>query len=107
MKNLVALLAFIALAMLSWGVYGPVLQRGQAGMAGSALRPFICVGMAYFIIAVIAPSVLLQVTKEKGHWTTSGITWSLIAGAVGALGALGGILAMAFRGNPLYVMPLV
>ena len=29
MKGIVGLLASIVLAMLSWGVYGPVLRRGQ------------------------------------------------------------------------------
>ena len=37
MKGLLALLLFIALAMLSWGVYGPVLHVGQIGMQGSSL----------------------------------------------------------------------
>jgi MFS family permease len=107
MKGLIALLLFIALAMLSWGVYGPVLRVGQEGMQGSSLRPFICVGLAYFLIAVLTPSILLKMTGETGHWSTSGIFWSLAAGAAGALGALGVILALAFRGNPVYVMPLV
>ena len=31
MKGIAGLLAFIALAMLSWGVYGPILQSGQRG----------------------------------------------------------------------------
>jgi MFS family permease len=107
MKGILGLLLFIALAMLSWGVYGPIVQAGQRGMAGSSLRPFICVGLAYFLIAVLAPGVLLRVTGEAGRWTTTGIIWSLAAGAAGALGALGIILALAFRGSPLYVMPLV
>ncbi len=107
MKSLLAMLSFIALAMLSWGIYGPVLQLGKQDMEGSALRPFICVGLAYFLIAVLAPSVLLKVTGETGHWSTSGIFWSLSAGAAGAIGALGIILAFLYRGSPLYVMPLV
>ncbi len=107
MKSIVGLLGFIALAMLSWGIYGPVLRLGQEGMHGSSLRPFICVGLAYFLIAVLAPGILLRIGGEAGHWTTMGIIWSLAAGAAGALGALGIILALAFRGSPVYVMPLV
>src|SRR5262245_56490127 len=107
MKSIAGLLSFIALAMLSWGVYVPIVQAGQRGMGGSSLRPFICVGLAYFLIAVLAPAILLRVAKEAGHWTTTGIVWSLAAGSAGALGALGIILALAFRGSPLYVMPLV
>jgi hypothetical protein len=107
MRGTLALLASIALAMFCWGVYGPVLREGQLDMAGSSLRPFICVGMAYFLIAVLAPSAVMQVRPEPGHWSTSGIFWSLAAGAVGALGALGIILALSSGGSPVYVMPLV
>ena len=107
MKSFAALLLFIALAMLSWGVYGPVLNWGKQDMAGSALRPFICVGLAYFAIAVVTPGVLLRLVGEAGHWSTTGIIWSVAAGAAGAIGALGIILALAFGGSPLYVMPLV
>lgn len=107
MKSFLALLAFIGLAMLSWGIYGPVLRVGGEEMHGSTLRPFICVGLAYFLIAVLAPSIMLRMTGEIGHWSATGIIWSLAAGAAGALGALGIILALAYRGNPLYVMPLV
>ncbi len=107
MKGLAALLLSIALAMLCWGVYGPVIGLGRAGMEGSSLKPFICVGLAYFLIAVVAPLVVLQLKGEGGHWSTTGIVWSLAAGAVGAVGALGIILALAFHGSPVYVMPLV
>jgi hypothetical protein len=107
MKGLLALLASIGLAMFCWGVYGPVLQIGKDEMLGSSLRPFVCVGLAYFLIAVLAPVSLLRMNGESGHWSTSGIIWSLIAGTAGALGALGIILAFAFRGSPVYVMPLV
>ncbi len=107
MKGVAALLASIAVAMLSWGVYGPVLQAGREGMQGSSLKPFICVGLAYFLIAVLAPAAVLRAKGEVGHWSTTGIIWSLAAGAAGALGALGIILALAFRGSPVYVMPLV
>ncbi len=107
MKTLAALLGAIFLAMICWGVYGPVLREGQLDMGGSSLRPFICVGLAYFLIAVIAPVVAMRLRGEVGHWSTTGIVWSLAAGAAGAVGALGVILAMKFRGDPLYVMPLV
>jgi hypothetical protein len=107
MKNLGLLLLAIAVAVVSWGVYGPTLQQGNAGMEGSSLRPFICVGIAYFLIAVLTPAIALRMFGEAGHWSAAGILWSLAAGAAGAVGALGVILALAFHGSPLYVMPLV
>ena len=48
----------VALALLSWGAYGPVLHKGQAAMGGSRLRPLICIGVAYFLIAVLVPMAL-------------------------------------------------
>ncbi|MBI3467578.1 MAG: hypothetical protein HY000_31595 [Planctomycetes bacterium] len=107
MKEILYSLPFIALTALSWGVYGPVLHEGQSVMGGSRLRPLLCVGMAYFVIAVVVPIVVLQGYGEKGNWTTSGIFWSSAAGAAGAIGALGIILAFAVGGRPIYVMPLV
>lgn len=112
MRNKLLLAASIALTILCWGSYGPVLRWGQIGMstvpdAVARLRPFVCVGIAYCLIGVIVPSVWLYLKGEKGEWTLSGIIWSLAGGALGAIGALGIILAFTFGGAPLYVMPLV
>lgn len=100
----------IALTVVSWGVYGPVLHKGQMLMAGSRLRPLICVGLAYFAVAVVVTSAIIQMWKGSDHWsnmTTIGSTWSFAGGTAGALGALGIILAFTFGGKPTYVMPLV
>lgn len=107
MTQFVGMLAAIALTALCWGVYGPVLHIGREAMHHSALRPFMCVGAAYFLIAVIVPAALLARGGEKGSWTMTGVLWSLLAGACGALGALGVILALTAGGRPIYVMPLV
>ena len=97
----------IALTVLCWGVYGPVLHWGQDAMDHSRLRPFLCVGLAYFVIAVVVPTVYLTLNGESGRWTFGGATWSLAAGAAGAIGALGIILAFHFHARPIFVMPLV
>jgi hypothetical protein len=106
MVQFLGMLAAIALTAICWGIYGPVLHIGREAMH-SALRPFMCVGAAYFLIAVIVPAALLARGGEKGSWTMTGVLWSLLAGACGALGALGIILALSFGGRPIYVMPLV
>lgn len=105
-------LIFVILTFCCWGLYGPLLHVGQEIMGGgngakSMLRPFICVGVAYFAIAVLFPIFVLVTKGEQGHWTGSGFFWSFVAGAVGAVGALGIILAFKFNGKPSYVMPLV
>ena len=76
-------------------------------MGQSRFRPFLCVGIAYFLIAVVVPIIMLSFVGEKGEWTFKGVMWSLAGGAVGAIGALGIILAFNFGGKPVYVMPLV
>ena len=111
MKSLLYVLPFVALTFFSWGVYGPVLHIGQEQMADmkglSTLRPFICVGFAYFLIAVVFPLIVLLTKGETGKWSAAGTGWSFYAGSIGALGALGIILAFKFKGAPVYVMPLV
>lgn len=106
MLQFLSLVAAIALTALCWGTYGPVLHFGREALH-SSLRPFMCVGLAYFLIAVLAPLALLARGGERGQWTTKGVVWSLLAGSAGALGALGVILSLGFGGKPIYVMPLV
>lgn len=107
MKDYLLAFACIALAFICWGAYGPVLHNGQQAMGHSRLRPLLCVGLAYFAIAVVVPTIMLSMNGEKGSWTATGIIWSLGGGALGAIGALGIILAFHFGGRPAYVMPLV
>ena len=104
-------LAFVAMTFCCWGIYGPVLHVGQEQMAGgvgkASLRPFMCVGIAYFIIAVVYPLFVLKTKGENGNWTANGFAWSFAAGVITAIGALGIVLAFKFKGKPVYVMPLV
>ncbi|HMO13495.1 MAG TPA: hypothetical protein PKD64_02230 [Pirellulaceae bacterium] len=99
------MLLSILLTAFCWGAYGPVLHKGQAKMAGSRLRPFLCVGLAYFVIAVLVPIPFLS--SDPGTLTFMGSTWSILAGVAGAFGALGIIYSFNFGGRPIFVMPLV
>jgi len=111
MDKFLLVLASIATTAICWGVYGPVLHWGQSGMGGARLRPFMGVGIAYFLIAIVVPIVLVYVLQQesdtKYQWTWKGTFWSLAGGAAGAIGALGIIMAFNFGGRPDYVMPLV
>jgi len=105
--NFPVIIAAVAGAVLSWGAYGPILHKGQMKMGGSRLRPFLCVGIAYFVMAVAMPLLYVSFLPTKGTWNLIGVMWSLAGGAAGALGALGIIYAFNFGGKPIFVMPLV
>jgi hypothetical protein len=107
--NWLAIGLSIAMAVVCWGAYGPFLHIGQAKMGGSRLRPFCCVGIAYFFIAVMVPVVLLESMSmhSSSGYAINGMIWSVLAGACGAMGALGIILAFTYGGKPIFVMPLV
>ena len=51
-------LVFVVGAVLSWGVYGSLLHRGQVAL-GSPTKALLCVGIAYFLIGVLAPVAML------------------------------------------------
>ena len=84
------------------GRYGPVLHKGQAAMHHSRLRPLICVGLAYFAIAVVVPDMILADAPETSAYSNvlHGTFWCLAGGAFGAVGALGIILAFNSAGGP-------
>ncbi len=111
MRGLLFIILSFGITILAWGLYGPFLHVGQAAMsetdAMARMRPFVCVGIAYFAIGVVVPIVLLYTKGEKGSWTSRGTIMSLFAGALGAIGALGIILSFEFGGRPSFVMPLV
>jgi len=108
MKEILFSLPGVALTIFCWGAYGTVLHKGQHDLGGNRLKPLICVGIAYFVIAIIVPCILLAMQgKLSGDWSFPGISWALAAGAAGAFGALGIVLALTAGGKPTYVMPLV
>ncbi|MGY8770879.1 MAG: hypothetical protein ACKVH8_20910 [Pirellulales bacterium] len=108
MKQLLLMFSGIALTAVCWGSYGIVLHKGQDLLNNDRLKPLICVGFAYFIVAIILPAAYLASQgKLGGDWNFLGITWSMAAGTAGAFGALGIILAMSSGGKPWVVMPLV
>ncbi len=59
----VKIVGSILLTVLTWGAYGPTLHKGQMAMQGSRLRPLICVGLAYFAVAVVIPAILIPLVE--------------------------------------------
>jgi hypothetical protein len=107
MKEVLLALPGIALTIVCWGSYGSVLHRGQYFL-GDRLKPLMCIGLAYFIFAIVLPMVILSsMGKLSDGWNFRGVTWSTLAGTAGAFGSLGTIMALSSGGKPIYVMPLV
>jgi len=112
MKDFPLWLFFVIGAFLCWGSYVPVLHEGQTALGGGnpkpgALRAFLCVGIAYFVTAVVVPLIVMIWNKEDLTMNARGFTFSFAGGALGALGALCIIFALRSGGSPMYVPPLV
>jgi uncharacterized membrane protein len=97
---------FVLGAVLSWGTYGVALHRGQIGL-GNPLRALLCVGVAYFLIAVLVPGATLVGQGQLKDFSSAGTVAATLAGVLGALGAVCIIWAFRAGGTPTYVMPLV
>ena len=81
-------LVFSVLAGLCWGTYVPLIQQGGAGLQRNSFAAFLCVGMAYFLIAVLFPIGMFVSGEKTPQWNAYGITFATLAGVAGALGAL-------------------
>jgi hypothetical protein len=115
---------YALMTVICWGVYGVILHMARGYMPevnikpptvegmNAGLKAFLLVCVAYAITGGIAVAVL----KARGSAITlssEGITWGLVAGLAGALGALALVLALGAAG-PIYkaaaagaVMPIV
>jgi hypothetical protein len=103
-------MVFVLLTVVCWGAYVPTIHAGQKAIGGrsAGLWAFTLVGVAYFLVAVLAPLGLLALRGELASIPpVSKVGVGLFAGALGAVGALGVILALMNGGTPLAVPPLV
>lgn len=101
---------FVFGTILTWGLYGILLHSGQMAMAdpiNGRYKAFLFVGIAYFIIGIVAPLVMMFINNSSFEFTPKGMTFSFIAGVVGALGAFFVLLAFGAKGTPSVVMSLV
>jgi hypothetical protein len=87
-------LLYVALAGLAWGTYVPLIFYGGGELGGkpsSRLLAILCVGVAYFVCAIILPGVVLMGTPADAQpkWdSVTGLVFSGLAGAAGAVGAI-------------------
>lgn len=88
---------FALVTVACWGLYGIFLHAGQVGMADKALgryKAYLFVGIAYFLVAVLAPLVILLVKGADWTMPGKGMWLSLLAGTLGAIGAFFVLVAM-------------
>lgn len=102
---------FALMTVASWGVYGVLLHKGQIQMADPAngrYKAFLFVGIAYFVTAVLAPLGVLVINGATWKFTGGGMTYSLLAGIVGAIGAFCVLLAFGTAPKPtFYYVPVI
>lgn len=111
-------ITYALLTVISWGVYGVLLHKGRSNMpmgpetAHAGLKAFLFVCAAYALIGLVAMA-LLKLRGSNWSFNSGGITWSLIAGGAGAIGAFTLVLALGaaaqiFKGAAAAaVMPIV
>jgi len=103
-------LIFALMTVAAWGLYGVFLHAGQVGMGdpvNGRYKAFLFVGLAYFLTAVLAPLAILMLNGADWRYPGSGMTWSLLAGIVGAVGAFCVLLAFGAKGSPAVVMAII
>ncbi|MBI1826939.1 MAG: hypothetical protein HY287_15810 [Planctomycetes bacterium] len=103
-------MAFVVLTILCWGAYVPTIQHGQRAFSSptnSALRAFLFIGLAYFLMAAFILAYMVLTKPEPMEFSSSGVWISTIAGILGALGAIGIVFAHKNGGSPLIIAPLV
>lgn len=103
-------LVFALLTVSCWGLYGIFLHTGQVQMGdpvNGRYKAFLFVGIAYFLIAVLAPAGILVVKGAGWAFPAKGVGWSLLAGTVGAFGAFFVLLAFGAKGTPAAVMSII
>jgi hypothetical protein len=88
-------LVYVGLAGLSWGTYVPLIFYGgseltpRPGDIGGRIMAILCVGIAYFVIAVLVPLALfLSGSYSWPPMKSTGLVFSGLAGVAGAVGAL-------------------
>lgn len=126
-------LFFVAGAVLTWGAYVVTIDHGRNAMAGTAhggkpgvpvpvaaMRAFLFIGLAYFVLGVLVPLVYLSLNKvDAAQWPNDpgylsrGVILSTVAGILGAAGALcivfavGGARKALGANGAIVVAPLV
>ncbi len=117
--NSIALL-FAFGTVLCWGVYSVLLHmgsvemgKGSAGppdLTGNRMKAFLLVGVAYFLVAIVGPVIIMKMRGTPWVFPTGGWAWSFVAGIAGAVGAFFLLMALSSGRDPQesrYILPLI
>lgn len=113
-------LLFALGTVLCWGVYSVLLHMGSVEMGkgasgppdltGNRMKAFLLVGVAYFLVAIVGPILVMKARGTAWSFTTGGWSWSLVAGIAGAVGAFFLLMALSSgrsMAESRYVLPLI
>ena len=89
-----------------WGAYGTAIHKSNS-LLGEGLKTALLVGVAYFFLAVLIPSLIMWKNGIDWNFPAKGAMFGLLAGSLGAIGAICVIYSMKSGGSPLYVMPII
>ncbi len=101
-------LIFALGVVLSWGLYSFVLRTGsehfmeystEKDLTNARMKAFLLVGIAYVLVAVVGPIVVLKLRGAQWEMPRQGWTWSLGAGIAGAIGAFFLLVALSATGG--------
>ena len=94
-----------------WGAYGTAIHKSNV-LLGHGMKTILLVGGAYFFLAVLIPGIIMWKNGVDWSFPARGMMFGLLAGSLGAIGAICVIYSMKEAalqpGNPsLYVMPII
>ena len=89
-----------------WGAYGTAIHKSNS-LLGEGLKTALLVGVAYFFLAVLIPSLIMWKNGVDWNFPAKGTMFGLLAGSLGASGAICFIYSMKSGGSPLYVIPII
>lgn len=103
---------YALMTALFWGLYGPTLAIARQAEGGNAFKPYVMIGVAYLVWAILGGFAGMAYTKVPFSFSGSGVTWGFLGGSLGAFGALTLTLAMfsfptGMKPRPDIVMPIV
>lgn len=103
-------LSWVLGVVICWGLYSVFLHMGSLGMKIEGIKPdptanrmkaFLWVGIAYFLVAVVGPIIVLKLRGAAITQMPAAASWnSLIAGLLGAVGAFCLLMALSSGTSP-------